>query len=173
MAPTSLFLVARELWMDSDNLKRQMAEPDPDMRHVLDSLLARDEDITARAVARLHPRINAASSITRSVERSRMLAEYQERQAEFRRWRGRAGKLSGAAAASALADRDVRIAELESQVALLTASHVAMIRAVGELGGFSKWAQFYESYSGSRALLAQLGALPSATVESLPQRGPK
>ena len=98
---------------------------------------------------------------------------YQERQAEFRRWRGRPGKLSGDAAASALADRDVRIAELESQVALLTASHVAMIRAVGELGGFSKWAQFYESYSGSRDQLAQLGALPEATVESLPQRRPK
>ena len=102
-----------------------------------------------------------------------MLAQYQERQAEFRRWRGRPGKLSGDAAASALADRDVRIAELESQVALLTASHVAMIRAVGELGGFSKWAQFYESYSGSRDQLAQLCALPEATVESLPQRRPK
>ena len=72
-----------------------------------------------------------------------------------------------------MADRDVRIAELESQVALLTASHVAMIRAVGELGGFSKWAQFYESYSGSRDQLAQLGALPEATVELLPQRRPK
>ena len=159
--------------MDSDTMEKQTSEPDPEMRQVLDDLLARDEDITARAVARLHPRINAASSITRSVERSRMLAQYQERQAEFRRWRGRPGKLSGVAAASALADRDVRIAELESQVALLTASHVAMIRAVGELGGFSKWAQFYESYRGSRDQLAQLGALPEATVESLPQRRPK
>ena len=72
-----------------------------------------------------------------------------------------------------MADRDVRIAELKSQVALLTASHVAMIRAVGELDSFRKWAQFYESYSGPREQLAQLGALPKATVESLPQRGPK
>ncbi len=61
----------------------------------------------------------------------------------------------------------MRIAELEAQVALLTASHLAMIRAVGELGGFSKWAQFYESYRGSRGLLVQLGALPEVTVESL------
>lgn len=142
-----------------------IAESDAEMRQVLDDLLARDEDITARAVARLHPKINAASSITRSVERSRMLAQYQERQAEFRRWRGRPSKLSGVAAAGALADRDVRIAELESQVALLTASHVAMIRAVGELGGFSKWAQFYDSYSGSRDQLASMGALPEAKVE--------
>ena len=159
--------------MDNDSLQQATRDCDPEMRRVLEDLLSRDEDITARAVARLHPQIKAASSITRSKERSRMLAQYQERQAEFRRWRGRPGKLSGVAAASALADRDVRIAELESQVALLTASHVAMIRAVGELGGFSKWAQFYESYSGSRDQLAQLGALPEATVESLPQRRPK
>lgn len=159
--------------MDNDSLQQATRDCDPEMRRVLDDLLSRDEDITARAVARLHPQIKAASSITRSKERSRMLAHYQERQAEFRRWRGRPGKLSGDAAASALADRDVRIAELESQVALLTASHVAMIRAVGELGGFSKWAQFYESYRGSRDQLAQLGALPEATVESLPQRRPK
>jgi len=159
--------------MDNDSLQQATRDCDPEMRRVLDDLLSRDEDITARAVARLHPQIKAASSITRSKERSRMLAQYQERQAEFRRWRGRPGKLSGDAAASALADRDVRIAELESQVALLTASHVAMIRAVGELGGFSKWAQFYESYSGSRDQLAQLGALPQATVASLPQRRPK
>lgn len=159
--------------MDNDSLQQATHDCDPEMRRVLEDLLSRDEDITARAVARLHPQIKAASSITRSKERTRMLAQYQERQAEFRRWRGRPGKLSGDAAASALADRDVRIAELESQVALLTASHVAMIRAVGELGGFSKWAQFYESYSGSRDQLAQLGALPEATVESLPQRRPK
>lgn len=159
--------------MDNDSLEQPTSDSDPEMRRVLDDLLSRDEDITARAVARLHPRINAASSITRSAERSHMLAQFQKRQAEFRRWRGRPGKLSGVAAASALADRDVRIAELESQVALLTASHVAMIRAVGELGGFSRWAQFYESYSGARDQLAQLGALPEAAVESLPLRKPK
>jgi hypothetical protein len=159
--------------MDNDSLEQPTSDSDTEMRRVLDDLLSRDEDITARAVARLHPRINAASSITRSKERSRLLAKYQERQAEHRRWCGGPGKLSSVAAASALADRDVRIAELESQVALLTASHVAMIRAVGELGGFSKWAQFYESYRGSRDQLAQLGALPEATVESLPPRRPK
>ncbi len=159
--------------MDSDTLDRAAADQDLEMRQVLDDLLARNEDITARVVARLHPRIKAASSITRSAERSRILTQYQERQEEFRRWRGKLSKLSGTAAAGALAERDVRIAELESQVALLIASHVAMIRAVGELGGFSKWAQFYESYSASRDQLAQLGALPEAKMESFPPRGAK
>lgn len=156
--------------MDNDTVDQPIPEQDPEMRLVLDGLLDRDEDITARAVARLHPRINAASSITRSNDRSRLMAQYQERQAEFRRWRGRPSKLSGVVAAGALADRDIRIAELESQVALLTASHVAMIRAVGELGGFSKWAQFYDSYRASRDQLTQLGALPDVRVESLPSR---
>lgn len=157
--------------MDSTTLVQSTPEPDVEMRQILEDLLNRDENITARAVARLHPRINAASSITRSAERSQMLVHYQERQAEFRRWRGKAGKLSGAATASALAQRDIRIAELEAQLELLAASHLAMIRAVGEMGGFSKWAQFYESYSASRARLAQLGALPEAGIEpfSLPK----
>lgn len=159
--------------MDNDTVDQPTPEQDPEMRLVLDGLLDRDEDITARAVARLHPRINAASSITRSKDRLRLMAQYQERQAEFRRWRGRPSKLSGVAAAGALADRDIRIAELESQVALLTASHVAMIRAVGELGGFSKWAQFYDSYRASRDQLAQLGALSEVRVESLPSRKSK
>lgn len=159
--------------MNNESFEQPAAESDQEMHQVLEDMLNRDEDITARAVARLHPRIYAASSITRSANRSLMLAQYQARQAEFRRWRGRPSKLSGTAAAGALADRDVRIAELESQVALLTASHVAMIRAVGELGGFSKWAQFYELYRASRDRLAQLGALPSAKVGSLPPRNTK
>jgi hypothetical protein len=156
--------------MNSESSDPSDTDHDPEMRLVLDDLLARDEDITARSVARLHPRIKAASSITRSIERSRLLSSYQQRQAEFRRWRGRPTKLAGAAAASALADRDLSISELESQVALLTSSHVALIRAVGELGGFSKWAQFYQSYRDSRDRLIQLGALPEASVDVMPLR---
>ena len=55
------------------------------LREILETLLADDEDITARAVARLHPSINAASSITRSESRRKLLAEYQQRQTEYRR----------------------------------------------------------------------------------------
>lgn len=143
---------------------------DVEMTKILDDMLANDETITARAVARVHPRISAASSITRSIGRSRLLADYQERQSTFRDWRGKPGRLSKAAAAEALAQRDLRIAQLESRLALLTASHVAMIRAVGELGGFGKWAKFFESYSDFRARLTQLGALPEARVTPLPSQ---
>lgn len=157
--------------MNSDKAGQLQAESELEMRVVLDGLLSRDEDITARAVARLHPRIGAASSITRSKERSHLLKQYQERQAEFRRWRGRPGKITGAAAASALADRDLYIAKLESRVAALTASHVALLRAVGELGGFSRWAQFYNSFRDARDLLMELGALPESSVQTLQPRG--
>lgn len=50
----------------------------------------------------------------------------------------------------------IRIAELEATVQLLTASHLAILRAVGELGGFSKWAKFYEQYRDARDKLSFL-----------------
>ncbi|MGF6545813.1 hypothetical protein [Paraburkholderia youngii] len=144
------------------------ASGDEPMRKILETLLADDEDITARAVARLHPTIKAASSITRSESRSQLLAEYQQRQSAYRRWRIRIAKRSGSDTASSLADKDIRIAELEATVQLLTASHLAMLRAVGELGGFSKWAKFYEHHREARDRLAELGAMPAAPVSAMP-----
>ena len=153
------------------NNNEMASASDEQMREILETLLADDEDITARAVARLHPSIKAASSITRSDSRSRLLAEYQQRQSEYRRWRGRVAKRSGADTAASLADKDIRIAELEATVQLLTASHVAILRAVGELGGFSKWARFYEQYREARDKLIELGAVPAATVSSIEPNG--
>lgn len=147
-----------------NNANETSSADDGRMREILEVLLTNDEDITARAVARLHPSIRAASSITRSESRRGLLAEYQQRQAEYRGWRGRAAKRSGADMAATLADKDLRIAELEATVQLLTASHVAMLRAVGELGGFSKWARFYEQYRDARDKLAELGAIPEAAI---------
>jgi hypothetical protein len=146
---------------------------DEQMREILETLLADDEDITARAVARVHPSIKAASSITRSESRSRLLAEYQERQSAYRRWRGRIAKRSGADTATSLADKDIRIAELEATVQLLTASHLAMLRTVGELGGFSKWAKFYEHHREAHDKLAALGAIPVAPVSAIPAKESK
>ncbi|MHB9784736.1 hypothetical protein [Stenotrophomonas maltophilia] len=156
--------------MSTDRLDRSQEKSDPEMLAVLDDLLSRDVNITARAVARLHPGINAASSITRSKERSRLLSQYQERQAEFRKWCGRPGRLASAEAAAALADRDLYIEKLKSQIALLTASHVALLRTVGELGGYSRWSSFYSVYRESREQLANLGALPVAQLSSIQSR---
>lgn len=142
------------------NNNGQASSAEEKMREILEVLLADDRDITARAVARLHPSIKAASSFTRSASRSRLLAEYQQRQSEYRRWRGRVAKRSGADTAASLADKDIQIAELEANIQLLTASHLAMLRVVGELGGFSKWAKFFEQYRSAQDKLSSLGALP-------------
>lgn len=135
-----------------------------EMRNILDRMLANDADISARAVARQHTKITAASSVTRNDSRRQLLAEYQQRQSEYRRWRGRAAKQSGSALAGSLAEKDLRIAELETKVQLLTGAHLALLRVVGELGGFNVWAKFYEQYSDARGKLTQLGAVPTPDV---------
>lgn len=149
---------------------------DPELVRILEDLLAHDETITARAVVRHHPALKAASSITRNAARSQLVVQYQQRQTEFRRWQRRLPHQSSASTASALAEKDLRIALLERQVELLTASHLAMIRVVGELGGFQKWAAFYEHYAAARQELEALGAIPQATVTPIrpdPEQPPK
>jgi hypothetical protein len=145
----------------------KIADVDESMLGILESLLERDVDITARAVARLHPSLKAASSITRSESRSKLVAQYRQRQNEFRRWRGRAGKRSGNQNAAALLDKQSRSDQMEAMVALLTASHVALLRSLGELGGFAKWAAFYERFREARDALQKIGAVP-AENESRP-----
>jgi hypothetical protein len=139
----------------------KMVHVDESLQRILESLLEKDVDITARAVARLHPSLKAASSITRSESRRALVAQYRHRQNEYRRWRGRAGKRSGDQNAAALLDRQNRIDQLESMVALLTASHLALLRSLGELGGFAKWAAFYEHFQKGREALRDLGAIPA------------
>jgi hypothetical protein len=87
----------------TEPIETTLSRDDDQMREILETLLADDEDITARAVARSHPTIRAASSITRSESRSRLLAEYQQRQADYRRWRVRVARRSGADIAASLA----------------------------------------------------------------------
>ena len=144
-----------------------MDDDEQQMIAVLENLLASDENITARAAARLHPGINAASSITRNEKRSQLLAEYQARQLKYRVWRGRVGKRSGVETAAELENQQSRIATLERSVEILVSSHVAIIRSVGSLGGFNKWAEFFESYQHTRNALDSLGATPAAEVTEI------
>jgi hypothetical protein len=145
----------------------EMYDRDQEMIHVLEALLASDENITARAVARLHPAISSASLITRSEGRSQLLTEYQQRQLQYRNWRGRAGKRSGAEVAAVLEQQHNRIAELENNLEILISSHVAMVRSVGAIGGFAKWAEFFETYQNTRNALDSLGGLPDVIVTSM------
>ena len=155
--------------LPSSTVDGQDAGYDPEMEKILQSMLDEDEDITARGVIRRYSALNAASSITRNKNRMEMLDRFKARQDEFRGWRKRLAKGSRDTAAMSMADKDIRIAELENQVEILTASHVAMLRAVGELGGFSKWAKFFESFKEITEKLGKLGAMPEAQIATFGQ----
>jgi hypothetical protein len=142
----------------------QSGQDDAEMVHILQEMLEADETITARGVTRRHPSIQHASSITRHGKRSDLLARYQAIQTERRAWLARLPKHSRVETAAQLADKDIRISELERQLEILRASHLAMMRAVGELGGVSKWLRFFEDYRGAREELKKLGLLPNAEL---------
>lgn len=138
-----------------------------ELKALLSDMLDRDEDITARAVARLHSTVNNASDYTRHVERRALLEEAQAKQQELRKFVGRVKRDGSKAAAEKLQAAEARIRELEADEAARVASHLAMIRAVAELGGTAKLLAFYKSYSDIRDRLSRQGALPAAlaTVE--------
>jgi hypothetical protein len=137
------------------------------MLRILEEMLQADETITARAVARKHPSVQHASSITRHAGRSDLLAKYQARQAELRTWSRRLQKSSRDKLAAGLAGKDQRIAELERQVETLQVAVVAMLRAVGEMGGMSRFLQFYEGYREIREAMQRMAVLPTAAAKEI------
>jgi hypothetical protein len=126
-----------------------------DMVTILDDLINQDITITARAVARLHPTFNHASSITRDSKRQVLIQEYQEKQELFRKHTSTFKKQAHHKIAIELTKKDQRILELEEQVQVLTASHVAMIRAIGEVGGMEAWLRFFDRSQEARDIILQ------------------
>jgi hypothetical protein len=147
-----------------DQKEKPSGATDPEMERILQEMLEANETITARAVARKHPAIGHASSITRIPVRAELLARYQEQQKQFREWQRRLPKRSRDQLAAQLTQKDVRIGELERQVEILRVSHLAMIRIVGELGGISKLLKLYEGHREFRGELDRLGVLPRGEV---------
>jgi hypothetical protein len=141
------------------------------MEHILEEMLQSDESITARAVARRHPLIRHASSITRHSVRSELVAKYQARQTELRSWRARLQKGSTEKIAAGLAQKDQRIAELERKVEALKIAMLAMIRSVGALGGVSRWLSFFDDYRQIPEELKRLGLIPETKVKQIGASG--
>jgi hypothetical protein len=133
-----------------------------ELKAVLQGMLDRDEDITARAVTRCHSVLKNASDITRSEERKALLDEAQAKQVELRKWVGKVRSTGTTVAAEKLQAAEERIRELEANEEARIASHVAMIQAVAELGGTAKLLKFYGTFSTIRDRLAKQGALPSS-----------
>lgn len=146
---------------DDQNRPWQAGDSASDMIRVLEEMIELNEDITTRAVARRHPTLAHASTITRNPDRAALLAKYQAKQKELRNWQGLFKDQSYAKLTEELARKDQRIAELEREVEILKESHLAMIRAVGEVGGI-------ESYRHVREDLERMGVISyAAEVEDL------
>jgi hypothetical protein len=143
------------------------SDNDPEMVRILEEMLEADETITARAVARKHPAIKHASSVTRNSFRSDLLARFQSQQVQFRTWQARMPKRSRGQLATQLAQKDSRIAELEHRVEILRVHNLAMIRTVGELGGISKLLKLYDGHRDARNQLEGLGVLPQPELRQL------
>lgn len=142
-------------------MARKTIDPEHhELKAVLDGLLERNEDVTARAVARLHPSIKDASGFIRHPERKKILEQYQQRQEEIRKAMGRVRRFGAKAAAAQIEATAERIRELEVSQSARIASHIAMINVVAELGGTAKLLQFYKRFSTIRDTLARDGALP-------------
>jgi hypothetical protein len=81
------------------------------MVRILQHMLESDETITARGVARRHPSVQHASSITRHENRSELLARYQAMQNERRAWLKRLPKHSQTGEVSPVLRSEARAAD--------------------------------------------------------------
>lgn len=127
------------------------------LKNILEELLDNDTTITAREITRHHPTLKHASTITRSIERRSLLKEYQDKQKYFRKHINNSKKQNQSKLALQLAEKDKKIAELEKQIQILTASHIAMLKAIGEVGGMSAWIKFFEKNKDIKSYLISPG----------------
>ncbi len=139
-----------------------------EMARILDAMLEAGVEISARELARRHPTIRSASSFTRIAPRRAILERYRLDQQRIQRVAANANKQSRGSLAKQLAEKEIKLTELQRQVDLLQASHVAMLRALGEMGGFGAWSKFFERSEPLRRALLEMGALPHADVLDMP-----
>lgn len=132
---------------------------------LLDHMLSSAVRITARSVAKMLG--VAPSTITRSAHRYEILLAYQEKQKYLDSVAAQADPLSKEKLVRQIADRNAKISELTRLVQLLTASHKALLVAVGELGGTAAWQRFFADYEQIRADLDRLVTDSGSVLESV------
>lgn len=151
---------------EKDNHDHFLAQ-ESELVRILEAMLNDDTTISARAVANRHTQIKSASSFTRHPDRQALISKYQERQSQHRTWQKRLQKTSSEKANQLLATKDELICELEMKNRLLITSHIAMLKAVGEMGGFAKWSELFKDFQQVRRLLHEMNAMPNADVHQL------
>ena len=151
-------------------MTRQLKDPlHKELTVILEGMLDRDEEITARAVSRLHSTIRNASDITRHDERRAILERFKVKQIELRKFASKVRHSGTTKAAKVLQAADERIRDLEANEDARIQSHLQMINTVFELGGTAKLQKFYKEHARIRDLLARQGALPpELTGETTP-----
>jgi sugar-specific transcriptional regulator TrmB len=142
----------------------QFAELESELGAILEQLLEANETISLRAITARHKTIRHASTISRSKRRMAIVSHYQDLQRQRRKWINSASKQSPEKLSAALAERDAKIKRLEKEVQTLRVSHVAMMRAVGEMGGISKWLRFFQDFSDIKQTLTELDVYPPTQV---------
>lgn len=129
------------------------------LKEILGDLLEKNEDVTARAVARALG--VAPSTITRKSERARLVEQFRQNQQHLRNLLAKADKTSKGNLVSQIADRDRELEKLKRKIEVLTASHKALMLAVLEHGGIAGYWRFFEAYDGIKHELEAMGATPS------------
>lgn len=126
-----------------------------DVDSALAALLDENIDITPASLAY---RLGAQrSTVTRSEERLKAVEEAAKEQKRLRNIVAN-NKSSAETLIAKLVRRDAMIAHLERRIEILTASHRAMLMAVGEAGGIAAWRQFFSSWDAVRKELEELSA---------------
>ncbi|NHZ91055.1 hypothetical protein F2P45_18830 [Massilia sp. CCM 8733] len=143
-------------------VRKRSDEADTQLTAILESLLAENINISAREVAKRHPEVASASTITRDRARRELLEIYQLRQVELNKWQDRLKKGSKAEVATKLEQQQSRIEQLERNEEILLRGHVSLIAVMAELGGTTKLSSYYNRFSELRDSLAQLNALPES-----------
>jgi len=129
---------------NKDSYEDPFRKPDARIGNACSVLREKNKDITIRAIATIlgiaHTTVSRNKARRLQVERC---ADLQESARSISKQTAKISKHKSGLEAARLKER---IKELESQVGLLTASHKAMIFAVGELGGLEGWMRFFERY---------------------------
>lgn len=132
--------------------------PDPKIGKACRELIARNKKITIRAVSERNG--VAHTTYSRDPKRRAQITRAQEIQRLAwtikRTHRGQAEPHESVA----MARLRKRLEDAEARNQLLVASHRAMLRAVGELGGTRAWLRLFANHPNALESLGEIGALP-------------
>ncbi|MFS2149483.1 hypothetical protein [Rhizobium sp. Rhizsp42] len=148
-----------------------MIDKNARLEELLEAMIAENETITARAIVRRSGDVfKNATDITRNVDRRAKFEAAQLRQETIRAAIDRSSKKSRSELERLVEVKNDDIGQLKADRELLISSHRMMIHAVAQMGGRSKWKQFFEEYDVAINKLHSMDAIPTGEVVTLPPR---